>query len=315
MRYHLFKAICCADLFANYFFSKVANICSSFPPIGDLQVPHAPSKIVNFSEFKLLSSSEVSKLRHLKSSAIDILPPDLFKAVFPLVLPVLTELINMSLSTGLFPDSFKTAHITPLLKSPCLDNDALSSYRPVSNLGFFSKVLETAVNVQLQSHFDNFDLLHTNQSAYRKHHSVETALLHVTSSILKEVDQGKVVFLVLLDLSAAFDTIQHDRILLILNQRFGISGTALSWIESYLSARRAVVKIGQSVSSEMDLNVGVPQGRVLRPVLFNCLMAGLSTVIESRGANCHIYADETQFWLSFNPLDPAVELVARSMIA
>ena len=110
---------------------------------------------------------------------------------------------------GIFPDSFKTSIIKPLLKSSDLDSNSLKSYRPVSNLSFISKVLETTVKCQLLDHFQENNLLHPNQLAYRPGHSVETALLDVYASLLSPLDSGKSAFLVLLDLPAA-DTISHS---------------------------------------------------------------------------------------------------------
>ena len=143
---------------------------------------------------------------------------------------------------GIFPDSFKTSIIKPLLKSSDLDSNSLKSYRPVSNLSFISKVLETTVKCQLLDHFQEHNLLHPNQSAYRPGHSVETALLDVYASLLSALDSGKSAFLVMLDLSAAFDTISHSKLLTILKSSFGIDGNVLSWIKSYLENRRFKVK-------------------------------------------------------------------------
>ena len=107
----------------------------------------------------------------------------------------------------------KCAHVRPLIKAPSLDPESHKSYRPVSNLSLISKIVETAINDQLQEYFRSNELLSPYQSAYRKGHSVESALSHVYSSILKELDRGRSVFLIMLDLSAAFDTISHSRLI------------------------------------------------------------------------------------------------------
>ena len=125
---------------------------------------------------------------------------------------------------GIFPDSFKTSIIKPLLKNSDFDSNSLKLYRPLSNLSFISKVLETTVKCQLLDHFQEKKTLHPNQSAYRPGHSVEAALLDVYASRFSVLDSEKSAFLVLLDLSAAFDTIKSY---------FGIDGNFLSWIESY----------------------------------------------------------------------------------
>ena len=127
------------------------------------------------------------------------------------MLEVVCKLINSSMACGVFPSIFKESQINPLIKSPALDPDNLQSYRPVSNLTFVSKVLESAVSTQLINHFNKHKLLDPHQSAYRSGHSVETAFQHVYSSVCHHPDKGKAVFLILIDLSAAFDTVSHSR--------------------------------------------------------------------------------------------------------
>jgi hypothetical protein len=115
----------------------------------------------------------------------------------------------------------------------------------------------------------------------------------------------------LLDLSAAFDTISHDRLLSILSTSFGLGDSPLDLIKSYLLNRSFMVKINNTLSSSHDCSVGVPQGSVLGPVLFNCIMALLPSKLAEIGIDCHIYADDTQFWVSFRPED---ESIARRRI-
>ena len=128
----------------------------------------------------------------------------------------------------------KKAMVTPLLKKTGLNKEVLKNYRPVSNLSFASKLLERAVATQLSHYLDAYGLWEGKQSAYRACHSVETALLRINNDILRALDTQQGVFLVLLDLSAAFDTIDHQSLLNRLNQRFGISGIALDWFASYI---------------------------------------------------------------------------------
>ena len=286
-------------LFSGAFTSKVGKIVQKF---ANHTAPDVESRSCNvLSGFRYIDVEEVSDLRKIKCSALDFLPTKVFSRLWPYICPIVTNIVNLSMSSGIFPDVLKMAHIKPLLKSPTLDTEDLLSYRPVSNLSFVSKVVETAMNSQLQQHFTENNLMCTYQSAYRKGHSVESALTHVYSSILKELDRGRSVFLVMLDLSAAFDTISHERLLHVLDRRFGLRSKALHLIQSYLSNRVSAVKVRGTLSTPIQTNVGVPQGSILGPVLFNCIMAQLPSLLSNFGIQSHIYADDTQFWVSFLP--------------
>ena len=128
----------------------------------------------------------------------------------------------------------------------------LTSYGPVSNLTFISKLIETAAKSWLMAHFSKHQLLLSNQSTCRPGHSVETALLDVDSTILSALDSGKSCFLILLDLSAAFDPISHVKLLKFMESSFCVSGNALKWIESYLSGRSFKVKARNGCSTQND---------------------------------------------------------------
>ena len=133
------------------------------------------------------------------------------------------------------------------------------------------------------------------QSAYRSHHSTETALILVTNDIMCAVDQKKAVVLVLLDLSAAFDTIDHSILLNRLHKRYGITGTTLSWFEAYLTDRCQVIELNGESSDEIWLQFGVPQGSVLGPLLFTSYTAPLGEIACRHGVELHLYADDTHY--------------------
>lgn len=201
-----------------------------------------------------------------KSCSLDRLPTWLLKNMDNLV-PIITSIINESLTTGEFPTSFKTALVRPLLKKATLDPENLRNYRPVSNLAFISKTLEKIVAAQLTSHMKTNGLYEMHQSAYRCYHSPETALVKVQNDLLRALDDGCGVFLVLLDLSAAFDTLDHDILLGRLENSLGLSGAALQWMNSYLRGRSQTIIIDGVKSHSADLQYGVPQGSVLGPIL------------------------------------------------
>ena len=203
-----------------------------------------------------------------KSCSLDPLPTWLLKKTDTL-LPTITQIINKSLTSGTFPTSFKSALVLPLLKKTNLDTEVLRNYRPVSNLQYTSKVLEEVVAAQLTSYKRKHDLYEKKQFAYRCYHSTETALLKVLNDLLVAMYKSCGVFLVLLDVSAAFDTIDHDILIKRPHDNLGLSGTALAWINSYLRGRSQSVVINGTKSEPADLHYVVPQGSVLGPIPLN----------------------------------------------
>ena len=137
------------------------------------------------------------------------------------------------------------------------------------------------------------------QSAYKKFHSCETALLKVKDDILKAVDDKQCVLLILLDLSAAFDTIDHKTLIKILGEKIGLCGTALQWFQSYLSDRIQSVLVDGIESDVLNILFGVPQGSVLGPILFIIYTSPLGDIFRKHGVSYHLYADDTQICISF----------------
>jgi len=190
-----------------------------------------------------------------------------------------------------------------ILKKPGLDANDLRNFRPVSNLPFVSKILERVVLLQLQSHLCANSLLEIRQSAYRKYHSTETAVVSVLEGLLTKSVHKLVSILALLDLSAAFDTFDHTILLRPLEITFGISGVALSWFESYLSDRTQSVVVDGLMSRPIPLVFGVLQGSVLGLVLFTLYSQPLSDVIACHSCDYHKYADDTEIFDSAPPSD------------
>ena len=175
------------------------------------------------------------------------------------------EMINKSLSSGEFPKAFKNALVTPLPKKRTLDEEILNNYRPVSNLTVVSKIIEKVMASRLNHHLMVNNLQEPFQSAYRVNHSTETAILGVQNDTIRALGDSKVVLLVLIDLSAAFDTVNHERLLSTLHA-IGITGKALAWCKCIIF--RTVVKRLTSAANNLDLNnwsVACLKGRSLDP--------------------------------------------------
>ena len=184
----------------------------------------------------------------------------------------------------------------------------MKNYRPVSNLSFLSKILEKVVASRLNSHINSSHTSNDYQSAYRKFHSTETALLKIHNDILSSMDDGRVTALTLLNLSAAFDTVDHTILLRRLGNWFGVSGKALDWFKSYLTGKSQRIKLGNCLSSRSDLSFGVPQGSVLGPLLFTLNTTPLSSLVSGHAIPHHLYADCSRLYVSFSSGDSAVVL-------
>ena len=228
-----------------------------------------------------------------KSSDLDPLLTGLVKDCIDLLVTPVVSIVNLSLSEGCFPTHFKSALVSPLLKKPTLNRGDMKNYQPVSNLSFLSKIFEKVVASRLNSHINSSHTSNDYQSAYKKFHSTTTALLKIHNDIFSSMDDGRVTALTLLDLSAAFDTIDHTILLRRLGNWFGVSGKALDWFKSYLTGRSQRIKLGNCLSSRSDLSFGVPQGSVLGPLLFTLYTTPLSSLVSGHAIPHHLNADDS----------------------
>ena len=236
-----------------------------------------------------------------------------------ILLPAISHIVNLSLSSGTFPQQLKTAIITPLLKKDGLD-PVYSNYRPVSNLTFLSKIIEKAAASSFYCHMESEYLLPKYQSAYRSGFSTETLLLklpddilenmekqYITSlvaidlsaALLENMEKQYITSLVAIDLSAAFDTVENSILLDVLKNKFGETGQAESWFTSYLKERKFVVKVNDTVSRQVVIDYSVPQGSILGPTLFSCFSSTLCDIVNERSESVLSYADDNTFLDSF----------------
>jgi len=299
----------CYDV-GNFFVQKIEVISADLDrEASSADSPMTPyltcnsESTVSFNTFHTLSEDDVLKLitkSGEKSCSQDPMPTSLVCKCLDVLLPVLTRMVNLSLQSGCFPDCWKHADIQPRLKKTNAEH-VFSNLRPISNLTFVSKLAERAVVNQIYDHLTTHNLYPKAQSSYREYHSTETALLRIKNDILTNMNRQHLTLLVLLDLSAAFDTVDQSILLHRLNSDFGISGQVLTWFHSYLSNRTQSVSVDGHTSKHFNSKFGVPQGSCLGPLLFVIYASKLFTIVERHLPQVHAYADDTQLYMSFKP--------------
>jgi len=300
-----------ANDFSNYFVGKVHTIRSNIDKVTDCDQVYVSSdrnvQSCTFPTFKLVSNDELCKIVSKcadKSCHLDPMPTWLVKKHLPILLPLLCRVVNTSLSSGCFPAELRRAIITPVIKKTSLDKQELKNYRPVSNLPFLGKLIEKVVSVQVADYVYSNELAEPLQSAYRPDHSTETALLLVHDTIQRAIDTDMAVFVVLLDLTAAFDTVDHSILMQRLSLDFGVSGIPYNWFKSYLHMRSCQVLVKGVHSDPVDLVYGVPQGSVLGPQAFVYYTHTIGQIIRKHGIQYHVYADDVQLLITFDPRRP-----------
>ena len=200
-----------------------------------------------------------------KAAGFDKISVRMLKIAAPVIVPSLAKLMNISISSTVFPQRWKTAKVTPIYKSG--DRTDRSNYRPISVLPALSKILERHVHVNLYNYFIQNKLLYSQQSGFRKYHNTETALIRIVDQLLRNLDENHVSGLLLIDYRKAFDMVDHEILMLKLGA-YGLSASASRWFASYLEGRRQGVLIDGKVSNWLEVLHGVPQGSILGPLLF-----------------------------------------------
>jgi len=302
-----------ASTFNKFFVDKIDKIRNSMNEDNNTMLTDSPTHTHNnfLSNFEPATLEEIKDIINecgIKCSPADLLPQVLYKENINTLLPVIVKLVNISLSTGNV-DGVKLADIVPLLKDESLDPNILKNFRPVSNLTFLGKIIERIVLKRLNQHMSLNNLHCPDQSAYKKNHSTETLLIRIWNDLLVATDEKKATVVMLLDLSAAFDTVDHRLLLKILKDEIGLRGVALLWFESFLTGRAQRIRLGNVTSDEILIKFGVPQGSVLGPVLFNLYIRSIYGCVKNLGFNISGYADDHQVFKSFGTTSQGMVLI------
>ena len=257
--------------------------------------------IENEFVFSSVSENEVMKIiksMKNKTSQQDPIPIQLLKSddvILNILVPFITKIVNTSLETGVVPTELKNGFVTPILKKANLDRNNFKNYRPVTNTSFLSKILEKIVAKQLLSHIHKYELFDDFQSAYREGHSIETVLAQVKNEIDVSLDNGLGSLLVLLDGSAAFDTLDFSVLLRRLSKNFGVGDSALRWFNSFISGRSQQVVIDSRLSEKLNLTVGIAQGSCLSGLLYLIYQSPLPRIIRNNNVKNQNFADDISY--------------------
>ena len=261
-----------AKIMNEYFVSKVKQLRENLPDVPGNPLNLVKNLMKNRScsfTFKPSHPDEVLKLitnlKATKSCGVDNIDAYVIKLAKHELLPVITHIVNLSLSNQVFPSQWKMSKIIPLHKKDELLYP--KNYRPVSLLPIFSKILERAVFQQVVEYFEINNLIHPSHHGFRSKHNTSTALLEMYDVWVEAFDNGDLSAVVLLDMSAAFDLVDHE---LLINKLevYGLEDGPLSWMKSYLENRKQKVYIDGCLSEALDVDVGVPQGSILGPLLY-----------------------------------------------
>ena len=234
------------------------------------------------------------------TSGSDPIPSTVVKHHLNILLPIITRIINWSLRTGSFHKVWKRSIITPLQKKVGQDTE-YTNYRPVNNLPFLSQITEKAMILQLNQYLETYCQLPDTVCAYRKNLSTKHAILKLLDTIYKNMDKQCVTLVTAIDLSAAFDMVNHSLLLKVLNQTYSIEGTSLRWFDSYLFDHLVCVQTNNSVSQGLDLPFFMPQGSCAGPILFNIYISTLTSFLGSSNCDLLGYADDNTISACIDP--------------
>ena len=302
-----------SEAFNSYFTNVGPELASKIQYNNAHFIQYLPEPQNNTIFFNPTNEDEIIKtvnsFKSKKSSGYDGISTKLLKQIIYCIASPLEHIFNLSLSTRICPDSLKTAKVVPVFKKD--DPTKISNYRPISLLPSISKILERLVYTRLESFLSVNNILNPSQFGFRKKFSTDLAIAHLLDKITSAFAKKEHVIAIFMDLSKAFDTINHD-ILLHKLRNYGIRGTALSWFKSYLSNRQQYVLNDKNKSSMLNIRCGVPQGSILGPLLFLIYINDITK--SSSTVSFILFADDTNILYSHKHLTELINTLNTELI-
>ena len=301
-----------ANTLNNFFCSIGSTINGSVEPTST----HFSTFLKNFNEnsFFLKEATcdevllEIRQLKPGKSPGVDGIKPELIKQCYEILVNPLTHIYNVSFLTGVFPDIWKVAKVIPIFKKG--DRSNVDNYRPISLLSCFEKILERLMYNRMTDFLKKHKILYKLQFGFRENHSTTLALIEVLNEIYSNLDSGKFVLGVFLDLKKAFDTIDH-KVLIHKLEHYGFRGVVSKWFASYLSNRKQYTCVNGE-NSELDvITTGVPQGSVLGPLLFTIYVNDMQ---HASNLQPRLFADDTNIFTADSNIDHLIQITNNELL-
>ena len=292
-----------ANKFANYFNDIGRNLDNNLNVSNESPLQHISRNPHSFYFFPVTMEECLKIISELKITSVDHdnIPVKIFKSIKELISLPIVNMVNSSFQQGNFPNILKLANIIPIHKKDC--KKLCANYRPISRLHFLGKIFERMVSNRVTAFFDKFNLFNNNQYGFRKKRSTHDAVLNFTEAVYDALNEKNHNISVLIDLKSAFDTVNH-RILLEKLELYGIRGNCLSWFQSYLKDRKFKVGINKNYSTVRTINIGIPQGSILGPLLFIIYNNDLPSVTNILKTT--LFADDTNFSIEHKNYDHLV---------
>ena len=284
-------------------FLKIPKSSKSFSSV----LSKTPS-IMDSCFFQLTTPIEiiniVNELNSSKSAGFDEISTFLLKCVISYIAEPLSYVLNLALNNGIFPKKMKLAKVCPIFKAG--DKSDFSNYRPISLLSSFSKIFEKVIATRIISFIEKHSIISLSQYGFRKKHSTYMAIMKLHEAISEAIDNNEYCIGIFIDLSKAFDTLNHTILLEKLNY-YGIRGCANNLIKNYLQNREQYVQFNNCTSSKKSIEYGVPQGSILGPLLFILYINDIVNV--SKVLRFILFADDTNILYSNRNLSQLVHVV------